>query len=161
MTRVLWALCVLGCGEASGDLDAGGATDVQVEARIEVGGGLLAFEPFGEEAEMVMGIQGGWHIDVSTRFYGIDAVDLQLFIVGVDPETGEQLTLTVDRVLQERHTQESASGVRTRHGDRLILNIDDPSELAGRVLLVRVTGTSTSGVMATGEASVVVVDREP
>lgn len=160
----LGVICIVwlaACGDTSGDADAMlSRSDARVEPRIEVGGGLLEFEPFGDESEMIMGLQGGWHIDVSTRFYDIDAVDLQLTIVGVDPDTNEQVTRTVDRLLQERHTEATAPGIRTRTGDRLILDITEPAELAGRTLVIRVSGLSTSGVVARGEASVVVVDRE-
>lgn len=160
------SVCVLcfACGDASEHPDVravDAAFDADLDPHIEVGGGLLAYEPFGEEAEMVMGIQGGWHVDVSTRFFDIDAIDLQLTIVGVDPETNMQVTRTVDRLLQERHTDVSADGVRTRAGDRLILDIETPEDVAGRPLLIRVTGTSAGGVIARGEVSVVVVDRDP
>lgn len=166
--RVRWIVsaCVLcfACGDASEHPDVrvvDAAVDAGLDPHIEVGGGLLAFEPFGDETEMVMGLQGGWHIDVSTRFYDVDAVDLQLSIVGVTPETNEQVTRTVDRLLLERHTEVGAGGVRTRAGDRLILDIESPADITGRPLLIRVTGTSADGVVARGEASVVVVDLEP
>ena len=125
--------------------------------RIEVGGGLSAFEPFGEDTRMVLGLQGGWHIDVSSRFFNIDAVGLPLTIEGFDVATGQRVTFTLERLLQDRHSVDTGDGVRTRTGDRLILDISSPEQLHERKLRIVATGQSQDGTTATGEANVVVL----
>lgn len=158
--------------DAGGRLDAGnadagaadvGGTDAEAPAqRVEVGTGLTDFEPIpdGSEVELVMGAQGGWHIDIATRLYGMDPMDLNLRIQGFDAETDGLITIVVERVLTRRRVRDEGDHY-LRLGDQLVFAVEDGSQAVGKRVRVEVDATPAGGATVHAEKTVVIVDRMP
>ena len=77
----------------------------------------------GGDVELVNGPQGGWHVDVTMRIYGLDPQELTMRIEGYDAATDESIGIPIERVLTERRVQpEDDHWLRV--GDQLIFAIE-------------------------------------
>jgi len=139
-------------------LAACGAPPPQDE--IELGTGTTTFEVLraGQDLELVRGIQGGWHVDVSVRGAGDPFDHLLLEYDGIDVETGMSVVFPADVVVDPSRAQ-VIDGGWAKVGDRLIFNIATPEEVVGRELEIRLTARTLHEVWE--DAAVVrVVDNE-
>lgn len=124
---------------------------------IELGGGYGVYQPLddGDEVPLIAGIQGGWHVDASVRFDGFGPAGVLLVYEAFD--------LQAQRVSYTTSAELSASSVLAvqqgwqRLGDRVVMEIDDASEVVGEELIVRVTA-ELDGQTWSDEKRVVVVE---
>lgn len=146
-----------------GGTDATAEPDVLVsgEPRITIGHGLTAYEdvPEGGDAELVAGPQGGWHVNLALRIYSIDPEDLSIRIEGFDAETGDVLSIPIERILTSRRVRREDDHY-LRLGDQLIFMITMPSEAVGRDLRVELTAMPTAGGVFTATHTFHAVDEE-
>lgn len=130
------------------------------EPWIELGTGVSAYAPLvdGDDLELVAGLQGGWHLDVTVRFggFGPDGV---LLVYGALSDAAEPISYATEASLRSRSVIADADGW-VRVGDRIVLDIADPSEVLGRTAVVRVTG-DLGDVTVSDERTVTIVDDVP
>ncbi len=151
----------------SGPADSGPAMDASHDAGettgwVEIGTGLTDFVevPEGSEVELVMGPQGGWHIEIATRLYGMDPMDLNLRIQGFDAETEGLITIVVERVLTRRRVRDEGDHY-LRLGDQLVFAVEDGSQVVGKRVRIEVDATPAGGATVHAEKTVLIVDRMP
>jgi len=111
------------------------------EPWIELGTGTMRFEPVaeGSDVELVAGLQGGWHLDVSVRFggFGPDGVSLVYDAVSAG---AEPISFRTEARLSAASVIEEADAW-VRLSDRVVLDIADPSDVVGTEVVVRVSAT--------------------
>lgn len=142
-------------------VDVGADVDAST-GRVEIGTGLTEFIDIddGDDVELVMGPQGGWHVDVALRLYDLDPQDMQLLIEGFYVEDDESATIEIERLLTLRRVRDEGDHF-LRVGDQLVFTVADGSLVEGRDIRIEVQAIQASG--GTGRASKVihVVDRMP
>ena len=91
----------------------------------------------GDTVAIVYGPQGGWHIDATLRFggFGPGGISIAYEAVGTD---AERISFVTQAELVEFNVLEADEGW-VRVGDRIVLDIRDPSEVVGREAILRVT----------------------
>lgn len=114
---------------------------------MEVGAGSTSFTRLadGDTVELVMGPQGGWHVDVAARFGGMSPSGLTLAYHAADAGTGEDLGFPIKSVLNEDRVSHDGVG-HVRTGDRIVFDIDGPADVVGRdvVILVEARGPAVA-----------------
>jgi len=102
------------------------------EARVELGLGLERFAPVddGEPIELVLGSQGGWHVDLAARVYGVDETDDIILSFRVYQGDG-QIAYPIKRRVDPERAPRSEDGALEYPGARLVFAIMDPSEVVG------------------------------
>jgi hypothetical protein len=127
---------------------------------LAIGAGITAFEPIDEGAELtlVMGPQGGYHVDVTFRACGIVPMDARLRVDGFDAETGREVAFEIDRILTERRVRIEDDGCWTRVGDLLVFDVLMPSEIVGRTVRVEARVTAEDGTTASTTRTIRVVE---
>jgi len=153
-----------GADAGSPSADGGGEGDDAATPsgpRVEIGTGITSFVPVadGEDVELVMGPQGGWHIDVTLRLYEMDPMDMRLNIDGYDADTGEMLALPIERILTTRRVREEDDHW-LRLGEQLVLGIASPAEAVGKDVRIVVRAMPVEGEGASAEKTVHVIDEE-
>lgn len=134
------------------------ATDgVYGDPWIELGTGRTAFTPLTDSVELVAGIQGGWHVDVSLRFGGFGPDGVRLVYEVLSPQA-EPLGFVTEATLAAASVLEDGDHW-LRVGDRVVLDIDDPAEVVGEAVVVRVTA-ALDGQTWSDERTVLLVDDE-
>ena len=132
--------------------------DVFGDPWVEIGTGYLDWQPLsdGQPVELIAGIQGGWHLDAAVRFGGFGPGGVTLVYDAVDSEA-ERVSFVTQAELVEASVLEEEEGW-LRVGDRIVLDISDPSEVVGRELIVRVTAALGEQTWS-DERRVLVVDE--
>ena len=106
---------------------------------VELGTGTTEWESLddGDTVAIVYGPQGGWHIDATLRFggFGPGGVSIAYEALGTD---AERISFVTQAELVEFNVLEADDGW-VRVGDRIVLDIGDPSEVVGREAILRVT----------------------
>ena len=99
---------------------------------MEVGTGHVRFHPLedGDEIELVMGPQLGWHLDVTARLTDAHVAGAWLEYLVYDPDEDEIISMEAAWSLCETCVYEQG-GALLRLGDRVVLEIDDPSRAVG------------------------------
>lgn len=130
-------------------------------ARIEIGVGLTEFVPLVDDSpiELTAGPQGGYHVNVTLRMWGLEADDLLIQLEGWDDATDMASTVPVDRVLTTRRVI-VGDGHIDRVGERLIFTTFTPEEVTGQRLRIEASATPLVGPAITDVAYGVVVDEE-
>ncbi len=133
-----------------------------VEAALVLGTGVTSFVEVAEggDVELVNGPQGGWHVNVTMRIYGLDPQELTMRIEGYDAATDESIGIPIERVLTERRVQPEEDHW-LRVGDQLIFAIDSPAGVVGRDVRIESRVTTPEGERAEAELVVHVIDEEP
>jgi len=126
---------------------------------LELGTGWDVFTPLadGGDIELVAGIQGGWHLDVSTRFAGFGPNGVHLVYEALTTNA-DRVSFTTEAVLSEFSVLEDDDGW-ARVGDRVVLDIASAGDVVGETLIVRVTA-ELDGQTWSDERSWVVVDEQ-
>ncbi len=163
MSVHLIGLLLLGC--TSDD-----SPEVVLDPGIELGTGVDEFVPLedGDEMAVILGPQGGYHLDGSLRVQGIDPGNeddlgdprnpLTVFEAVVDDGTVVSGLAGATSVEYRQGIKASETpGVYEMVGRRILLDIQDDSELQGRTLTVSVTVEDVDGVVLTDERDVVAV----
>ncbi|RLB51189.1 MAG: hypothetical protein DRJ42_17350 [Deltaproteobacteria bacterium] len=130
------------------------------EPWIELGTGINAYAPLLEGAplELVAGLQGGWHLDLTARFGGFGPAGVLLVYEALS-DAVEPINYTTEAVLRTRSVRADGDGW-VRVGDRIVLDITDPTEVVGSAAIVRVTGV-LGDVSVSDERTVTIVDDMP
>ncbi len=130
----LAAACGPGPDPGSGtDAEGGGAVEGE---RVELATpeeGALAPMRDGSELALVFGPQGGYHVDVGVRMFGFDPDGARLRYEVWDPETARALHFDAVYALHTGRLRRVGDHWE-RTGDRAILDIADPGEVAGRTV---------------------------
>lgn len=153
--KLLWIwLAATGCAK-----DAAPTESAPVEI-IELGAGLSAFSSVedGDPLPLVYGLQGGWHLDVALRAWGVTPEGVQLSYQALDAEDGALLSFPAEATLDARYVREIDGGWE-RLGDRVIFDIPSADEVLGRELVLEVTLTG-SGAALSDQRRVRVADEE-
>ncbi len=140
--------------------------DVNIDApsgpAVILGTGITSFIPVenGDEMEMVMGPQGGWHVDLAYRLYNMDPMDMRVSIEGTDIDSGEALTVPLSRVLTIRRVADRGDHF-LRVGDQAVFRINMPDEAIGKRLRLDIEVMSVDEEVASDTIEVVVIDEVP
>lgn len=128
-----------GGGGAGGGGGESGGPHGDEPAWLEVGAGSTAFEALaaGDAVELVMGPQGGWHVDVAARFGGMSPEGLTLEYLAIDVETGAELGFPIKSALNADRV-EYLAGACVRTGDRVVFDIAGPADVVGREVELRI-----------------------
>ena len=151
----------VGPGTDAPRVDAGEGVDASV-GRIEIGTGLSEFIDVAEGAdvELVMGPQGGWHVDVALRLYDLDPMDMQLEIEGFYVEDDESATIQIERLLTLRRVRMEDDHY-VRLGDQLVFTVADGSQVEGRDIRIEVRAIQADGGVGRASKVIHVVDFMP
>lgn len=127
---------------------------------IELGSGPYAWGPLseGDPIELVAGPQGGWHLDTALWFDGFGPDGVTLVYDAVTPEA-ESVSFSTQATLMSSNVLPAEEGWH-RLGDRVVLDIQDPSEVVGSELVLRVTA-SIEGQSWSDTRQILVVDEAP
>ena len=130
-----WMLALLplvACAEEPAEPD--------VEPWLELGTGLVEFIPVedGDEVELVYGPQGGWHVDTSAEFGGVELEGASLVYEALDPDDGRPLNYPYEAHLDASLVQEVDDGW-LRLGDRVVFDVDSDAEILGRTIRIELT----------------------
>lgn len=127
---------------------------------LAIGTGITAYEPIedGAELTLVMGPQGGYHVDVTFRACGIVPMDARLRVDGFDAETGREVAFEIDRILTERRVRLGDDGCWTRVGDLLVFDVLTPVEIVGREVRVEARVVAEDGTTASTTRVIRVVE---
>ena len=141
--------------------DVGAGVDASV-GRIEIGTGLTEFIEVadGGDVELVMGPQGGWHVDVALRLYDLDPMDMQLVIEGFYVEDDESATIEIERLLTLRRVRDEGDHY-LRVGDQLVFTVTDGSQVEGRDIRIEVQAIQADGGVGRASKVIHVVDLMP
>ena len=151
----------------AGERDASASSDATTfdapstpGASLAIGAGLTAYEPIDDGAELalVMGPQGGYHVDITFRSCGIVPMDARLRVDGFDAETGREVAFEIDRILTERRVRIEEDGCWTRVGDLLVFDVSMPSEIVGREVRVEARVVAEDGTTASTTRTIRVVE---
>ena len=147
----LASMALLSCSEPA-------PGDSGVASWLELGTGETEFVPLddGDEVPLVYGPQGGWHVDATARFGGIELEGAWLTYEALDPEDGAILNYPYEAELHPSLLQEIEGGW-LRVGDRAVFAIDSDEEVLGRTMDLVVTLTDAGGQVLGDEREIVVV----
>ncbi|MFT6821620.1 MAG: hypothetical protein ACJATT_005451 [Myxococcota bacterium] len=126
---------------------------------IELGTGSSSYEPLadGDSVELVSGIQGGWHINVSVWCDGFEP-DGTTLVYDAVTIGAEPISFITQAELVESSVLPADVGWY-RVGDRLVLDIGSGSDIVGQDLVMRVTA-ALGGTSWSAERTVRVVDDQ-
>jgi hypothetical protein len=157
------SLTVAACGsgapadeiDATVPFDAGG-----VPARLEVGTGTATFRALaasGGTIELVHGPQGGYHVDVAARLYGLDPEGL---VLRYETRCMRDDALLAFSEIGLRRSLVVPEGDHFVHvGARTVFDTTDPAPFVGLAVRVLAIATPASGgPPVTDERAVLVVD---
>ena len=157
-----------GCGDTSSNTpssaDAGFSTpDTGVDGMppsVELGAGLTAYRALpldsSDEVELVMGAQGGWHIDLGVRVRGFQPGDMSLlYTAASDVQVFAEVLFDVPAGRKFLPTQDGW----VRSGDRVIFSISDPSEVVGQQIDISVA-LQVGALELMDDRRIVIVDNE-
>lgn len=130
------------------------------EPSVVLGTGTDRYEPLddGDTVELIAGIQGGWHVDVSLWFDGFGPGGTTLRYEALD-SSATALSFPTQTVLAETSVLDAETGWH-RVGDRVVMDISDPSEVVGQTVILRATA-ELDGQTWSDERTVTVVDDAP
>lgn len=153
-TRAVCALlasaAVLSCGNGgSGDASAsssGGGGVIGDNPRVELGGGQARFVTLvdGQDMELTLGPQGGWHMEVTSRVCDINARGMLLSYEAYRVGSTTKLSFDGQFMLDPARLVRDGSCM-AKLGDRAILDIPAPSDVVGQMLLLKVIGLPADG----------------
>lgn len=148
----LWAGLLACVGPPSGGTPAVPA--------IQLGTGATSFQALenGSSLEVISGPQGGWHLNVAARISGMEPEGIQLSYEVRRPGGSTPINFRSVSTLSRRSVVETQPGVFDKLGDRAVLNIGAPTDVANQDLEVRVQALASDGQGATGVRTVRVVD---
>lgn len=167
---LLWPLVLLAaaCGSgtsasqdgASANPDAG--TVGNQPPGIRLGQGSSAFVPLadGQGLELIFGPQGGWHMEVTCRFWGVEPDGATLSYAALQPGDGGVAVSLPNSIVLNRQRVVPEGNAWVRLGDRVVLDVASPAAVVGQVLTLRVSATQGATAVA-DERSVTVVDNVP
>jgi hypothetical protein len=112
---------------------------VASDIRVEAGHGLTEFALLedGGGIEMVLGSQGGWHIDLAAHVEGTPPDDHFLFYRVWNLDHTEQISYPI-KAFANDSVIERDDGSFDQVGIRTVFAIEDPDEVRGRSWLVEV-----------------------
>lgn len=130
--------------------------------RVVLGTGQTAFIELpeeGGEAEIISGIQGGFHVDLTARLYRLDPEGLTLAYEVRDAGSGALLSFPAAYALNARRVSNEGDHL-LRVGDRAVLEIASPDELAGRAVELSCAALRDGAELALDLRRVTLVDAD-
>lgn len=131
--------------------------------KVELGTGVTTFVPIrdGDALELVAGSQGGWHIDVTTRLFGVRASELPDVLLRYETRrAGERVSLRAEVQLSERRVFEEIPDQQyVRLGDFVQFDINGPLDVVGDTFDVTLTA-EIGDLVLTDTRTIVVVDND-
>ena len=126
---------------------------------LALGTGTSSFVPLadGDSIELVAGPQGGWHLDTTLWFTGFGPGGVTLVYEALDASAA-RVSFETQAELVEASVVETEDGWH-RLGDRIVLNIANPSAVVNTELILRVTA-ALDGQTWSDERRVTVVDAQ-
>ncbi len=164
------------CGDDDGpvgSLDAGARRDATTSAdaatndapdttgtSMMIGAGVTTYEPIedGAALTLVMGPQGGYHVELTFRACGLEAEDARLRVAGFDALNRAEVAFEIDRVLTSRRVRLDESGCWIRVGDLLVFDVTVPAEIVGRDVRVEAQVVAADGTSASATKRIRVVE---
>ncbi len=106
---------------------------------VEIGVGRKAFASLedGDDVELVAGIQGGWHVDVSVRLGGFGPDGVLLSYDAVDGD-GKRVSYETQALLQKKSVVQEGE-LYVRLADRVVFDIPKAEAVIGTTIFLRVT----------------------
>jgi hypothetical protein len=149
---------------------ATGADDVRTDGpnlqgplSLELGTGLTTHAPLaaGDDVELIMGPQGGWHLEFTAQACGQAAEGLALRYRLLPLDGGMPLNEPSVSELTSRRVVAVDGGCFQRVGDRAVLRIQSPAEVVGTHWVAEVEATRGEALQAVSRARIRVVDITP
>ena len=139
--------------------DAGSPTDDAGSPSVILGLGVVDFTPAndGDDAELVAGPQGGWHVDVALQLFNVEPDGSLLTLQGFDADSGDALSVPIARRLTRTRVRR-VSDYWLRLGDQMVFNVADPLEVTGRDVRITATLEEADGRVSSGALRVHIVD---
>jgi hypothetical protein len=146
MIAALTAIMLL----ASACDEAGSDPMVNDEPRIELGSGIdtwTSFDSTNPAIKVTFGLQGGFHLELAARFWGVDPEGVSLGFEVFDVTTGEVLNFPTRYILSALRTDCFEEGYCQRLGVRAIFDMTEDPEVAllGKELRLVLTLSRTFG----------------
>ncbi len=104
---------------------------------LEVGHGLSRYQRLetGDGVELVLGSQGGWHIDLAALFGGTNPEGHFIVYRVWDPERRAQISYPIKAFVEPDRVTAKGDGSFEQVGIRTVFAIDEPSEVLGKTWL--------------------------
>jgi hypothetical protein len=148
----------VGCGDvASPPFDGGG-----VAPRVQIGTGTSAFVELpasGGLIELVHGPQGGYHVELAARIWGLDPEALRITYRVVRRSDGVVLSATPYVLSPARVVQEGDHLLRT--GDIAVLDVAGPMDVVSEDIELTLIARARDGNEASDTRVATVVDEMP
>lgn len=135
--------------------------DGQSGPRIRLGFGVTRFchVPEGEDVELIMGPQGGWHVDIAVEIHELEPMDMWLRIRGYDADSGEEITFPVDRLLSTRRVRRMDDHW-LRLGDQAVFDTFNPGSIVGRRIRIDITAEAADMQTVMASQTIRIIDEE-
>lgn len=139
--------------------DVGPITEDAGDSSVVIGLGVVDFTATndGDDAELVAGPQGGWHVDIALRLFNVEPDGALLTLQGFDADTGDALTVPIARRLTRSRVRR-VDDHWLRLGDQMVFDVGDPAEVTGRNVRLSATIAEAEGGETSGELRVHIVD---
>ena len=128
-----------------------------MDPRIELGTGFVDFVPLPDDGgtiEIIYGPQGGWHFNVTSRFWDIAPDELTLTYEVRHAGEAEIVNYVANYMLNARRVIDVGDHF-VRVGDRTVLDIRSPQEVAGRTMQIEVRALAADGTELARDGRVV------
>ena len=158
---IAFFIAPLGCDEA---VEAPAPTPCAEESTpcVQLGEGVEDWKSFADDptVKVTYGIQGGFHLDLSARFWGIDPEGVSLTFEVIDPIEDKVLNFPTRLILSAARTDCFTEGYCQRLGVRAIFDVrEDPEEvLLNKDLRVILTARQGTGASYTDEHTIRVTE---
>jgi len=148
-------LLIAGCGGEPSE-----PAETTTAPWVEVGQGETAFEALSDEdrIEIVHGPQGGWHVELASRFGGASPEGGVAVYRVWDPSHEEPISYPIKAALDDAIAQDDGSYEQA--GMRTVFAIDGPEEIVGMSWLVEAE-LVVAGEAMVDERLVTLVDEQP
>ncbi len=129
---------------------------------VDVGHGLSNYAPIadGDRLEMVLGSQGGWHVDLAARFGGTRPEDHFAIYRIWDLQRTAQISYPLKEFVTPDNVTTREDGTFDQVGVRTVFAITSPAEVQDREWLIEIELIDGPDVIL-DERVVVVVDEVP
>ncbi|MFT5353629.1 MAG: hypothetical protein ACI9KE_000829 [Polyangiales bacterium] len=139
--------------------DVGSSEQDAGDSSIAIGLGVVDFSVTsdGDDAELVAGPQGGWHVDVALRLFNLEPDGALLTLQGFDADSGDALTVPIARRLTRSRVRR-VDDHWLRLGDQMVFDVDDPAEVTDREVRLTATIAEADGRETSGALRVHIID---
>jgi hypothetical protein len=154
LTAIVLSMAVAGC--------SGAEETAPAAPWVDVGHGLETYAPLddGDRIEMVLGSQGGWHVDLASHFGGTGPEDHFAIYRIWDLQKSAQISYPIKAFVTPEKVIARADGTYDQVGIRTVFAIAEPAEVRDQEWLVEVELIVAKEVFV-DERVVLVIDEVP